>query len=114
VGAELANCGIRIARSSRSVFSFCDVVGVNVKSVDLKGQRGAAVSRYGSETILIDSRIEGNDREFVMAHELGHLLVYPAIVAGAVIDHTTEESICDQFAALVTGISRPSVSPKPT
>jgi Zn-dependent peptidase ImmA (M78 family) len=87
-------------------------VALDIKVIyrPLGGHRGLSAVRRGRGVVVVESALIGQDRAFVVAHEVAHVLLWSARRADSSIDDETEESLCDYFASLVTRSSRSSLS----
>ena len=65
-------------------FKLADALGIEVMTCDIGSRLGCYMYLKRSKCIWISESLEGNERMFVMAHELGHAIG---------LDHTDEKSV---------------------
>ena len=58
-------------------FKLADLLGIEVMTCDIGSRLGCYMYLKRSKCIWINECLEGNERLFVMAHELGHAILHP-------------------------------------
>ena len=58
-------------------FELADALGIEVMTCDIGSRLGCYMYLKRSKCIWISESLEGNERMFVMAHELGHAILHP-------------------------------------
>ena len=58
-------------------FELADLLGIEVMVCDIGSRLGCYMYLKRSKCIWINECLEGNERLFVMAHELGHAILHP-------------------------------------
>ena len=58
-------------------FKLADLLGIEVMIGDIGSRLGCYMYMKRSKCIWINESLEGNERLFVMAHEVGHALLHP-------------------------------------
>lgn len=58
-------------------FKLADALGIEVMTCDIGSRLGCYMYLKRSKCIWISESLEGNERMFVMAHELGHAILHP-------------------------------------
>jgi hypothetical protein len=86
----------------------CRLLGVEIRSVPLGGPTAVAHRMGGRFLIVVDPKAPRDSRPFVIAHELAHHLLTPALRNG--LPEASEEALCDYFASWITGTSRSALS----
>ena len=58
-------------------FELADALGIEVMVCDIGSRLGCYMYLKRSKCIWINESLEGNERTFVMAHEVGHAVLHP-------------------------------------
>ena len=58
-------------------FKLADALGIEVMICDIGSRLGCYMYLKRSKCIWINESLEGNERTFVMAHEVGHAILHP-------------------------------------
>jgi Zn-dependent peptidase ImmA (M78 family) len=98
--------GLTQQYGTSSPFELCDYLGIDVFGPELPARvKGLCFqNQEGGSVILLNRTLEGQEKKFCCAHELGHVLLHPGLNAQTMADLTNlcvprYEHEADFFAA---------------